>query len=208
MVEENKISPDKESKIESELFALVKSITNLNEKYQKGIINDQFFKKALKSAMINLLNLNFTLNGLNLQLPDLLKRMEISQEYDSVIDIINRVSSLNLSENKNTRTDRTFLELPGITSEITSAFITLMDALTLEGLTKKELIINLFDELNLNLTKFPGLDDVLFKVKAVQKNMLIHLKSLTSDTKLKEKMIDDLYQVFKEFQNKLKLKPQ
>jgi hypothetical protein len=207
MVEENNINPDTESKIESELFALVKSITNLNNKYQKGIINDQFFRKALKSAMVNLLNLNFALNEINLQLPDLLKRMDISQEYNSVIDIINRVSSLNLSEHKKNKTDRTFLELPGITSEITSSFITLMDALTLEGLTKKELIQNLFEELNLNLSNFPGLDDFLFEVKLVQKKALNHLDNLPSDAKLKEEIIDELYRVFKEFQNKLKLRP-
>ena len=59
MVEENNIYPDNDSKIESELFALVKSITNLNNKYQKGIVNDNFFRKALKSAMNNLLKLNF-----------------------------------------------------------------------------------------------------------------------------------------------------
>jgi hypothetical protein len=207
MVEENNINPDTESKIESELFALVKYITNLNNKYQKGIINDEFFRKALKNAMINLLNLNFALNEINLQLPDLLKRMDISQEYNSAIDIINRVASLNLSEHKKSKGDRTFLELPSITSEITSSFITLMDALTLDGLTKKELILNLFEELNLNLSSFPGLDDFLFKVKLVQKKALNHLDSLPSDSKLKEEIIDELYRVFKEFQNKLKLRP-
>ena len=48
MVEDNNIYPDMESKIESELFALIKFITNLNKKYQKGIVNDNFFRKALK----------------------------------------------------------------------------------------------------------------------------------------------------------------
>ncbi|MDX1799008.1 MAG: hypothetical protein R3255_10200, partial [Candidatus Lokiarchaeia archaeon] len=54
-------TPDFESKIESELFALVKSITNLNLKYQKGTVNQNFFKKALKTTMNNFLKLNFTL---------------------------------------------------------------------------------------------------------------------------------------------------
>ena len=170
MVEDNKIYPDNDSKIESELFALVKSITNLNKKYQKGIVNDNFFRKALKSAMNNLLKLNFVLKERNLQMADLLKKMDLSQEYSSVIEIMNRVSSLDLPDNNIAIKNRTFLELPGITSEITSSFITLMDALTLEGLVKKDLIFNLFNELAQNLGNFPGLDDILLKIKSIKKN--------------------------------------
>jgi len=207
MTEDNNIHPESESKIESELFALVKLITNLNNKYQKGTVNEHFFRKALKTAMNNLLKLNFVLKESNLHLSDLIKRMDFAQEYNSALNIINRVSSVNLSDTGIVTQNRTFLELPSITSEITTSFITLMDALTLDGLTKKDLIFDLFDELNHNLGKFPGLDDVLFKVKEVQKNALNHLDQLLSNTKLKEKLIDDLYHIFKEFQNKLSLKP-
>jgi hypothetical protein len=205
MTDNNDINLDTESKIESELFALVKSITNLNDKYQKGIINGIFFRKALKTTMNNLLRLNFVLKENKLSLQDLLKRMNIDQEYNSVIDIINRVSSINISDNSIATNNRTFLELPGITSEITTSFITLMDALTLEGLKKNDLILNLFDELNQNLHKFPGLDDILSKVKLVQKNALNHIDQLFSNEKLKQKLIEDLYQIFKEFQNKISL---
>jgi len=198
---------DTEYKIESELFALVKSITNLNNKYQKGIVNGNFFRKALKTTMNNLFKLNFTLNEQNLRLPDLIKRMNIDQEYNSAIDIINRVSSLNLADNSIDRKNHTFLELPGITSEITSSFITLMDALTLNGLKKDDIILNLFDELNYNLSKFPGLDDVLFRVESLQKKAFNHIDRLFTDVNFKEKLLDDLYQIFKEFQTKLTLKP-
>ena len=151
MTDNNESNLETESKIESELFALVKSITNLNNKYQKGIINGIFFRKALKTTMNNLLRLNFVLKENKLSLPDLLKRMNIAQEYNSVIDIINRVSSMNISDNSIATKNRTFLELPGITSEITTSFITLMDALTLDGLKKNDLILNLFVELNQNI---------------------------------------------------------
>jgi len=206
MTEDNN-NPETESKIESELFALVKSITNLNNKYQKGIVNQNFFKKALKTTMNNILKLNFTLKENKLQLPDLLNRMDFTQDYNSAIEIINRVSSLNLSDNSIATNNRTFLELPGITSEITTSFITLMDALTLDGLTKNDLIFNLFEELTYNLGKFPGLDDILSRVKSVQTNALNHDDQIFSNTKLREKLIEDLYQIFKEFQNKLSLKP-
>ncbi len=206
MVENNKNNSDVEFKIESELFALVKSITNLNNKYQKGTVNDNFFRKALKSTMNNFLKLSFIIKENNLQLPDLLNKMNISREYNSVLDLINRIYTLNLSDNKIITKNHSFLELPGITSEITSSFITLMDALTLDGLTKKEIIFNLFDELNHNLGNFPGLDDTLDKVKSVQKSAANQIDLLRSDAKLREKLINELYQIFKEFQNKLNLK--
>jgi len=206
MVEKNNNNSDVLFKIESELFALVKSLTNLNNKYQKGIVNDNFFRKALKSAMNTFLKLSFSIKENNFSLPDLLKTMNLSQEYDSVLDLINRVSTLNLSDNISPSKNHTFLELPSITSEITSSFITLMDALTLDGITKKELIFNLFDELNHNLANFPGLDDILYKVELVQQKAVNQIDHLPSDMKLKEKLIDDLYHLFKEFQNKLNLK--
>ncbi len=207
MVEDKKINLKYNSKIESELFALVKSITNLNNKYQKGIVNDNFFRKALKNAMNNLLKLNFELKENHIQMAGLLKKMNLSQEYNSVIEIINRVSSLDILDNTSDVKNRTFLELPSITSEITSSFITLMDALTLNGLRKKDLIFKLFDELNQNLGNFPGLDDILFKSKAIQKNIQNRFDRLSSDANLKDELIDDLYQLFKEFQNRLHLKP-
>lgn len=195
------------SKIEPEIFALVKSISNLNYKYEKGIVTQNFFKKALKTTMINLLKINFVLRENNIQLIDLLNKMNLTQEYNSIIDVINRVSSLNLSNDAPTTKNHTFLELPGITSEITTSFITLMDALTLEGLTKKELIFNLFEELAYNIEKFPGLDDILSRAKSIQTNALNHGDQIFSNKKLREKLIDDLYQIFKDFQNKLSLKP-
>ncbi|MFX1301809.1 MAG: hypothetical protein ACFFBV_02435 [Promethearchaeota archaeon] len=206
MVEDNYIASDNKIKIESELFALVKSITNLNNKYQKGIVNDNFFRKALKSTMNNLIKLNFILKENNLHLSDLLKKMDISHEYKTAITIINRVSSLNLSDDKLSTKNRTFLELPGITSEITSSFITLMDALSLDGLTKNDFIFNLFEELTHNLNDFPGLDDILFRVKSLQKKALNNIDKLKYDAKIKEEFIDNLYHIFKEFQNKITLK--
>jgi hypothetical protein len=200
-------NPDLESKVESELFSVVKSITNLNTKYQKGTVNQNFFKKALKTSMINLLKLNFILKENNIQLSLLLNKMDLTQEYNSVIDLINRVSTLNLTENSISAKNRTFLELPSITSEITTSFITLMDSLTLDGLAKNDLIFNLFEELNDNLGKFPVLENILFKVKSIQTNALNQEDQIFSNAKLREKLIEDLYQIFKEFQNKLSLEP-
>ncbi|MFW9826928.1 MAG: hypothetical protein ACFFEY_04825 [Candidatus Thorarchaeota archaeon] len=205
MTEDDYFYKDSESQIESEIFALIKSITNLNNKYQKGIVNENFFKKALKNAMNNLIKLNFTLKEKNLSFREILKRMNISQEYHSVIEIINHISSLNLPNNELSSKNHSFLELPGITSEITSSFITLLDALTLNGLTKTEIIFTFFDDLIFNLSKFPGLDDLLIKVKDIQKLAKSHIDDLPSNPKFKEDLIDSLYYLFKEFQEKLRV---
>lgn len=207
MIEDTKTNPGLESKKEAELFALVKSIINLNNKYQKGKINDNFFKKALKNAMNNLFKLNLILKEKNLLLADLLEKMHIAKEYHNTIDIINRVSSLNLSSNKLSKQNRTFLELPGLTSEITSSFITLMDALTLNNLKKHDFIINLFEDLTNNLSNFPGVRDILLKIEAIQRNVLNNIDKTLNDAELREKFIDEIYLIFKEFQTKLDLNP-
>lgn len=207
MIEDTKTNPGLESKKEAELFALVKSIINLNNKYQKGKINDNFFKKALKNAMNNLFKLNLILKEKNLLLADLLEKMHITKEYHNTIDIINRVSSLNLSSNKLSKQNRTFLELPGLTSEITSSFITLMDALTLNNLKKHDFIINLFEDLTNNLSNFPGVRDILLKIEAIQRNVLNNIDKTLNDAELREKFIDEIYLIFKEFQTKLDLNP-
>ncbi|KKM66203.1 hypothetical protein LCGC14_1483580 [marine sediment metagenome] len=207
MIEDINTNPGLESKKEAELFALVKSIINLNNKYQKGKINDNFFKKALKNAMNNLFKLNLILKEKNLLLADLLEKMHIAKEYHNTIDIINRVSSLNLSSNKLSKQNRTFLELPGLTSEITSSFITLMDALTLNDLKKHDFIINLFEDLTINLSNFPGVRDILLKIEAIQQNVLNNIDKTLNDAELREKLIDEIYLIFKEFQTKLDLNP-
>ncbi|MFX1366591.1 MAG: hypothetical protein ACFFCE_01125 [Promethearchaeota archaeon] len=206
MVEDNN-NLENNSKIESELFALVKSITTLNNKYQKGIVNENFFRKTLKNAMNNLLKLNLVLKENHIQMADLLKEMNLSQEYNSVIEIINRVSSINMINDTQEMKKHTFLELPGITSEITSSFITLMDALTLEGLRKKDLILKLFNELNHHLGNFPGLDDILSESELIQKNIQNHFDKISSNSAFNDKLIDELYQLFKEFQNRLHIQP-
>ncbi len=81
-----------------------------------------------------------------------------------------------------------------------------MDALNLTTLTKNNIVFNLFEELYYNLEKFPGLDELMYQVKKLHQSALNHKDSIMSDNKLKEKLIDDLYQIFKEFQNKLNLK--
>ncbi|HDZ16828.1 MAG TPA: hypothetical protein ENH75_00965 [archaeon] len=208
MVEDSKLNPEIEIKIESELFALVKSILNLNSKFQKGKINETFFRKALKNTMNNLFKLKISINENNLLLADLLEKMSLSKEYNETIDLINRITSINFSNEKTTikkKQSPSFLDLPGITSEITSSFITLMDVLTLNDIKKEDFLTKLFDELITGLNSFPGLENLLFKVESTQRKVLHDIDKIRNESGFRKQVIDDLYSNFKEFQTKLDL---
>ncbi len=208
MVEDSKFNPEIETKIESELFSIVKSISNLNSKFQKGKINENFFRKALKNTMNNLFKLKISINENNLLLADLLEKMSLSKEYNEIIDLINRITSLNFSNEKTTiqkKQNPSFLELPSLTSEITSSFITIMDALTLKDIQKEDFLISLFDELINGLSSFPGLEDLLFKVETTQRKVLHDTDKIRHNNDFRKQICDDLYSNFKEFQGKLDL---
>ena len=207
MAEDSNFNSEIETKIEAELFSLIRSILNLNNKFQKGKINDNFFKKALKNTMNKLFKFKLILKEKNIYLIDLLEKMQLSEEFNEVIDLITRVSSLNLSNEKKENHNINILDLPGLTSEITASFITLMDALTLKDFKNQDFIIRLFDELNNGLSNFPGVEDLVIKFEDIQRKFSNDLDKLLYEPKLKEKVVDDLYMIFKEFQNKLDLNP-
>jgi hypothetical protein len=203
--------------IESELYALIHTILNAYEKFEKGAINNNFFRRTVKNAINELLRFNFLLNERKIDLSLLLKKMNFVEQYYRAIGIINKLSSLefarNIDENNlmarpnnSRKISSTVLELPGITLEITSYFITLMDALKLKGLQEKELIDKLFRELKKNLKRFPGMDDLRIKIKRVYKYTLSKSESEDRGKSFIEEIVDDLYQIFKEFQSKLNLK--
>lgn len=206
------------AKIESELFALINSIINLYNKYQKGSINENFFQKAIKDAMNGLLNINLYLKERNISLTKFLNGMNLLNDYNKVIKIVNSISDLdsynefNAVRNGNKfysekKIRSSILELPGIASEITSAFITLIDALKLEG-QSQYLMIRLLNELKANFKKFkfPGLKDIQLKIKKIYKDALKNTANLISDNQFREEIADRLYSVLKEFQQKISVK--
>jgi len=207
MAEDSNFNSEIETKIEAELFSLIKSILNLNNKFQKGKINENFFKKALKNTINKLFKFKLILKENNILLIDLLEKMQLSQEFNDTIDLITRVSSLNLSNEKLEKQNLNILDLPGLTSEITASFITLMDALTLNDLKNQDFIFRLFDELNNGLSNFPGVEDLVIKIEDIQRRVSNNRDKLLYETKLREKVIDELYMIFKEFQTKLDLNP-
>lgn len=203
--------------IESELYALIHTILNAYKKFEKGVINNNFFRRTVKNAIKELLRFNFYLNERKIDLSLLLQKMNFMEQYYNAIDIINKLSSLEFAHNtdKSDLLDRTIvprnisstvLELPGITLEITSSFITLMDALKLKGLHNIELIDNLFRELKINIKRFPGMDDLRIKIKRIYENTLAKFKSEDRGIISSDEIGDEIYQIFKEFQSKLTLK--
>jgi hypothetical protein len=214
MVHEN-FSSNKD--IESELYALIHTILNAFEKFEEGVINSNFFRRTVKNAITELLKFNFYLNEEKIDLSLLLKKMNFADQYYNAITIINKLSSLEitLSTDDNSIKDRptlsekmrsTVLELPGITLEITSSFITLMDALKLKGFREMELINKLFIELIRNMKKFPGLDKLRREVKKIYESILSKSNYGERGKKSSEIIADEIYQVFNEFQSKLNLK--
>ncbi len=153
----NRIKNSK-SELESEIFATINTILNLNQKYQKGILKESFFQRSIKSATNDLLELNLSLNKHNIVLSKLLNHMNFAEDYYKAINIINKISSLNFSTNQFSKSlSSSILDLPGITSEITASFITLIDALKLDGFDNIELIFEFFKDLKKNFDRFPGL---------------------------------------------------
>ena len=217
MVEENNFRSEKESDIESELYALVNTILNAYEKYKNGAIKEFFFHKKVRNTINELLKFNIYLDENDIDLSALLKKMNITNQYFTTIDIINQMSALEFPNTFSERDGKeqsrsskdlssTVLELPAITLEITSAFITLMDALKLKGFQEIELVDNLFKDLNKSLKKFPGMDNLLTKVKRIHKRTLTKSHNIDKAKRLIEEIVDEIYQIFIEFQNKLNLK--
>lgn len=203
--------------IESELYALVNTIKNLLVKYKENTINENFFRKALRNAVKGLLKINISLKEKGLLLSKVLKDMDFVKEYNTAVRTIDKVLIINphkqnfefLDENHSTLSKSiksSILELPGITSEITTSFITLMDALKLEGLRNSDLIMKLFKELKLSLKNFPGIDDITLKIEKIKSHASENTNLLIENRVYREKLVDHLYEIFNEFQNKINLK--
>ena len=202
--------------IESELYALVNTIKNHWVKYKENTINENFFRKALRNAVKGLLKINISLKEKGLLLSKVLKDMDFVKEYNSAVRTIDEILVINphkenygfLDEDHSHFSNSiksSILELPGITSEITTSFITLMDALKLEGLRNSDLIMKLFKELKLSLKNFPGIDDITLKIKEIKSHASENTNMLIENRVYREKLVDHIYEIFKEFQNYLKM---
>jgi hypothetical protein len=206
MTNQKKISSEISSELESELFATVNTIISLNQKYQSGNLKENFYHRSIKKAMNDLFKINLSLNKNNIELSKLLANMNITDDYHIAIDIINKMSSLNISTNQFSQsTSSSMLEIPGLSSEITSSFITLMDALKLETFDDNEIIYNLFKDLKRYFDKFPGLELSKVKLTKTYQKFLKDREKIVSNRQFRALLADELYLVFKEFKEKLNL---
>ncbi|MHA1460931.1 MAG: hypothetical protein ACTSO8_05565 [Promethearchaeota archaeon] len=206
MTNQKKPSSEIKSKLESELFAIVNTVISLDQKYQSGNLKENFFLRSIKSAMNDLLRINVSLNQNDIELSKLLASMNITDDYYRAIDIINKISSLNISTDQFSRTtSSSILEIPRISSEITSSFITVMDALKLVTFDNKEIIFDLFKILKKNFDRFPGLELSKVKLTKIYEEYLKNGEKNVNNQKYRDSIADDLYVVFKEFKEKLNL---
>jgi len=207
--------PVKESQnteIESEIFAITHTIINLSIRYKKGEVKERFFHKSIKKVLDELLKIHIKLREQNLILSDLLERSNLTLKYYQALDIINEVCALNFADmsfhqdslNSDSLTS-SILELPGITSKITSLFITILDVLKLEVIDDLTILDKFFNELLLNIRKFPGLEKLELKINKLQKYLLENKTRVLENKNFRTLMEEDLYTLFKEFQNTLNI---
>jgi len=199
-----------DSSLESEIFAIVETIITLQLKYQNGDVSDAFYQKAINSAYKEILKFHFKLKEKDLMLSDVLENMNLKNKYQKALDILSQgiasSSSGDMYTSPNTQKGSSILALPGITLEITSAFITIMDILKLGSVHDTSLLQDIFNELIENLTKFPGLEYIKIKISHLREDLLKDKEKILSDDIYREDVGRELYLLFKDFQDKLNLK--
>jgi hypothetical protein len=203
---------ERNPEIESDLFALTHTIINLSKKYKRGELKENFFQKSIKKVIIDLLKLHNRFREKNILLSELLENTNMTTNYYKALDIINEVSSLNftkLSSHKNSNYPETIsssvLELPRITSEITSSFITILDAFKLQAFEDLNLLDKYFDELLKNIRKFPGLEKIEIQLNNISKYILHNKKKFLDNKNFRTIIENDLYTLFKKFQTSLNI---
>jgi len=195
------------SKLESEIYAVIKTILNLAQKYKSASLKDNFFQKSIKNAMNNLLTINISLSKHNLILSEVLENMNYADEYYQAIDIINKISPLEFPAEKYSKSvSSSFLEIPKLTSEITSSFITLMDVLKLNDFQDEDLIFGLFADLKNQFDKFPGLELSKVKLQKVYQEYEHNSQRISTNKNYRDLIVDELYALFNDFKRMLNLK--
>lgn len=187
--------------IKSEIFAVIKTIENLNSKYNKGLISDNFYAKSIKNSYNELLEINFKIKEYSSTLSDLLNEMKYMSEYQNAIEILNNIQTQEL---KYELSGLSILELPGLTLEIASSLITLMDILKLGIIENIDLIDKSFNELTSLFQRFPGLNRISEELGLIRKEVIENKNQLTNNKKYRDYVGDKLYSLYKEFRNKLK----
>jgi hypothetical protein len=206
MKNHNKDDLEIKSKLESEIYSVIKTILNLAQKYESGSLKDNFFQKSIKNATNNLLTINISLSKHNLILSEILKSMNYADEYYKAIDIINKISPLEFpAEEYSKSVSSSFLEIPKLSSEITSSFITLMDALKLSDFYDEDLIFGLFADLKNQFGKFPGLELSKVKLQKVYQEYKNNPQRISTNKNYRDLIADELYALFNDFKRKLNL---
>jgi hypothetical protein len=201
-----------QSEIESELYAITLTIINLSERYEKGVLKEQFFQKSIKKVVSDLLKIHFKLREQNLILSEILERSNLTFKYYQALDIINKVSTLNFADTPSHLKSRyskslssSYLELPKITSKITSSFITILDVFKLNAVDDLSMLDKFFDDLLMNVQKFPGLEKLEIKLNTLYHYLKQNKSKIIANKNFRTLMEEDLYTLFKEFQNNLNI---
>lgn len=198
--------------IESELYAIISTLNKLYEKYQKGIVSKDFFQKSFKALIFDFIDIKISLKENGIHLSDIIKEREFIEEYNKAIIVIDKISKVDLTKklltirennklNSNDIVESSFLNLPGITSEITSYFITLRDAIKLDISVGNYFILGLFKNLKKQLSKFPGFEDLTKKIDKLYEHLTLNINTFRENELYRDKLGVHLNNIFKEFQD-------
>ncbi|MEJ2295338.1 MAG: hypothetical protein P8Y23_11310 [Candidatus Lokiarchaeota archaeon] len=141
-----------------------------------------------------------------------MERSKLTFKYYQALDIINKVSTLNFADSSSHQESRytktissSYLELPKITSKITSSFITILDTFKLEIIDDFNMLDKFFDDLLMNVRKFPGLEKLELRLNTLYQYLKQNKSKIIANKNFRILMEEDLYTLFKEFQNNLNI---
>ena len=203
-------------KLESELYGIITTFNKLYEKFQRGIVSNEFFQKTFSSLIYDFIDIKILLKLNKIDLVDIINDDYFIKEYSEMNSIIKELSQTDLTEKLITIHDEkrlkysnlispSLLNLPGITSEITSYFITLMDAIKLDISVGNSFILGLFKNLKKELSKFPSFDYLNKKIDKLYIHLSQNIETFRENDLYREKLAIHLNNIFEEFQDVLDL---
>ncbi|MBY9006261.1 MAG: hypothetical protein KGD63_05845 [Candidatus Lokiarchaeota archaeon] len=203
-------------KLESELYAIITTFNKLYEKNQKGIVSKEFFEMTFRNLVYDFIDIKITLKLDDIDLSDIIKDVHFIEEFNETISIIKKRSQTDHTKKLLTIHDENRLKysnliapslsyLPGITSEITSYFITLIDAVKLDISVGNSFILGLFKNLKREIIKFPGFDYLNKKIDKLYRHLSQNFDTFRENEQYREKLGIHLNNIFEEFQDILDL---
>ena len=141
---------------EAELYATIITIDTLAKKFERGMANEEQYKKQLQNAIARIFKAQTGLEGLGGNIEEFLSRHKIDTRFP---EGAKRLRIIEGEEKEELLTVSKLKGLLGKTEEFTSSAITLSDILKLKTVARVELIFPHLDIMLRILDNFPNFGD-------------------------------------------------